>query len=367
MAHANRNAWWMLLGAAAVPASLLWDFSWESTVGVDRFFAPPHVATYLAVALAAAGAFAELVETTRARAAGVALGRVRAPLGAWLVLWGALAFVTSVIFDRWWQAGYGLAAGIWHPPQILKAVAFFAVTGGAWLEWHARQARTGGALAFALAGGVLLSLVGVVTLASSFANLQRGALFFQLGCATYPVLLVALSVAGRLRFSASVAALAAFGLQLALVWLLPLIPGAPEVGPIYNPRDSLLPPPFPLLLVLPALAVDLLLRAKPGRSAPAASALAALELGLAFAAVFVLVQWTFAGFLLTPAADSWLFAGGGRHWPFFLRIDPSARTAFWHAPDDALTLLRGAGVAGLAVFAAGAGLALGTGLRRARS
>jgi hypothetical protein len=356
----------MLLGAWGVPVSLLCDFSWEATIGVDRFFAPAHVATYLAVALAAAGAFAELRETTRERGAGVALGRVRAPVGAWLVLWGALAFVTATIFDRWWQIGYGLAAGIWHPPQILKAVSFFAVTVGVFIDWHARQARASGALAFALAGGAVLSLIGVVTLASSFANLQRSAFFFQLGCASYPVVLVALAVAGRLRFSASVGALAAFGVQLALVWLLPLVPGAPEVGPIYNPRATLLPPPFPLLLVLPALAVDLLLRAKPARGGRVQAALSALELGLSFAALFVLVQWTFAGFLLSPAADSWLFAGGGRHWPFFLRIDPSARAAFWHAPDDALSVARAAGLALLAVLAASAGLALGTSLERVR-
>ncbi|MEX2208818.1 MAG: hypothetical protein WEF50_21590 [Myxococcota bacterium] len=373
MAHANRNAWLLLLGSWGVPASLYWDYSWESTIGVDRFFAPPHVATDLAVAFAATVALALLLKTTRARAAGVALGRMRAPLGAWLVLWGALAFAAALVFDRWWQTGYGQAAGIWHPPQILKAVAFFAVTIGVWVEWQGRQARASGVLGFALAGGAVLSLIGVVTLASSFANLQRSAFFFQLGCATYPVVLVALAVAGRGRFPASTAALAAFGVQLALVWLLPLVPGAPEVGPVYHPRDTLLPPPFPLLLVLPALVVDLLLRARPARGGPgqrapsALDARLALEAGLAFAAVFVLVQWTFAGFLLSPAADTWLFAGGGRHWPFFLRIDPSARAAFWHAPGDALSASRGAVVALLAVLASSAGLALGAGLARVRS
>ena len=83
MAHANRNAWLMLLAAWGVPASLLCDFSWESTIGVDRFFAPPHVATYLAVALAAAGAFAELLRATRARGAGTsASSTIRARSGA---------------------------------------------------------------------------------------------------------------------------------------------------------------------------------------------------------------------------------------------------------------------------------------------
>jgi hypothetical protein len=364
--RAARAAWLMLLGAAGVPATLLWDFSWESTIGVERFFAPPHSATYLALALATCAALATLVDTTRSRAAGVRLGPWRAPLGVWLVLWGALAFVTSVLFDRWWQAGYGLAAGIWHPPQILKALAFFAVTLGVWLCWLPRQATTSGALAFSVAGGIVLSLISVVTLPSSFANLQHSAFFFQLGCAAYPVVIVALALAGRLRFAASTGALAALLLQLALVWILPLVAGAPEVGPIYNPRDHLLPPPFPLLLVLPALAMDVLLHVLPGRGGRAASGSQALEAGLAFSAIFVLAQWLFAGFLLTPSADGWLFAGGGRHWPFFLRIDPSARAAFWHTADDELSLARAALVALLAVLSTGAGLWLGARLKRVR-
>ena len=36
--HRIASRWLMLLGALGVPASLLWDFAWESTIGVDRFF-----------------------------------------------------------------------------------------------------------------------------------------------------------------------------------------------------------------------------------------------------------------------------------------------------------------------------------------
>jgi len=361
-------AWLMLLGALAVPVTLLWDFAWESTIGVELFFAPPHSATDLAVALACAGALAALVHATRAAVtgprAGLQLGPWRAPLGGWLVLWGVLAFVTSVIFDRWWQLGYGLAAGIWHPPQILKALAFFALAVGVWVVWLERQARTSGAIAFAVAGGAVLALIAVVTLPWAFANRQHSAFFFQLGCATYPIVLVALARAGRLRFAATTGALAALGLQLALVWILPLVPGEPSVGPIYNPRDCLLPPPFPLLLVMPALAIDALFRVFPERGRGAQDPARAFTAGILFAAIFTSTQWLFSGFLLTPAADGWLFAGGGRHWPFFLRIDPSARTAFWQTPDEAFTLARAELAAGLAVMAAWLGLWLGAAMRR---
>jgi hypothetical protein len=100
----------------------------------------------------------------------------------------------------------------------------------------------------------------VVTLPLSFANRQHSALFFQVGCATYPIALLALARAGRLRFASSVAAAVAMLLVATMVWILPLVPGSPQVGPIYNPRDHLLPPPFPLLLLALALALDALLR-----------------------------------------------------------------------------------------------------------
>ena len=352
----------LLLGALGVPLTLLWDFSWESTIGVDAFFGPPHAANYAAVALACGSALGMARRATR-DGGGIAVGPLRAPLGAWLALWGALALVAALLFDRWWQASYGLAAGIWHPPQIAKALAYFAVVVGAWVWALGQQHDLRGELAAALACGALLLLVAVVTLPQSFANRQHSGEFFALGCSVYPLVLAAQAVAGRLRLPATAAALAYFALAAAAVWLLPLIPGSPQAGPVYNPRDHLLPPPFPLLLVVPALAVDALLNLLPGRARRGERWLQALEAGLAFAALFIAVQWLFAVFLLSPAADGWLFAGGGRNWPFFLRIDPSARAAFWHMIVPELGPVTSALAALLAVASARAGLWLGAGLR----
>jgi hypothetical protein len=352
----------LLLGALAVPLTLIWDFAWESTIGVDAFFGPPHAANYAAVAVACAAALRMAQVATR-EGSGVALGPVRAPLGAWLTLWGGLALVAALLFDRWWQASYGLAAGIWHPPQIAKALAYFALVAGAWVYTLGRQHDVRGELAAALACGAVLLLIGVVTLPQSFANRQHSGAFYVLMCSVYPLVLAAQAVAGRLRLPATSAALAYLALCAAAVWLLPLIPGSPQAGPVYNPRDHLLPPPFPLLLVVPALAVDALLNLLPGRARRGERWMQAVEAGLAFAALFVVAQWVFAAFLLSPSADGWLFAGGGRHWPFFLRIDASMRTAFWHPLAPELGPASSALAAALAVASARAGLWLGAGLR----
>jgi hypothetical protein len=235
---------------------------------------------------------------------------------------------------------------------------------GAWLVWSSRQTAKlrGGPMAFAMAGGVVLAMITVVSLVSIYPNRQHSAAFYQLACATYPLVLVAVASAGRFRLSATAAALCYTALLGVLVWLLPLIPGQPQVAPIYNPRDHLMPPPFPLILIVPALALDALLRVFPSRgSHPWRQA---GECGLAFFLVFTAVQWNFARFLLSPAADHWFFAGGGRQWPFFLKIDEHARVTFWQTGAGEMNLANGLIAAGSAILAARAGLALGGWLQR---
>ena len=360
-----RAVWLLLLAAVGIPASLLWDFSWESTVGIDLAWAPAHVATYLAVLLGGVVAMV-LIFSKSAREHGVQVGKFHAPMGAWGVAWGTVAFGVAMLFDRWWQSGYGLAAGIWHPPQILKASAFFAILLGAWLFAAVAQnrARTAGAFAFSAAAGVLLAMMSVATITLAYPNRQHSAVFYQLACGMYPLVLAAVASAGRLRFPATAAALVHFGVLCGMLWLLPLVPAQPQVAPIYNALDHLMPPPFPLLLAAPALAMDVLLRWFPGREQRFQDWRRAGECGLAFFAIFIVVQWQFAQFLLTPAADNWFFAGGGIHWPFFLKIDPSARVGFWKMGNDEFTLARGLAAAGFAVLSTRAGLWLGAWMKR---
>lgn len=336
----------LLLAAVAVPLSLLWDYSWEATVGIDYLWAAPHSMGYAAVLVAA------IVAATVIRGrqeTGVGIWRWEAPLGAWVILWGAVAFVAAFFFDRWWQSAYGLAAGIWHPPQILKAAAFFAVLAGVYLVAPVRER--------AEAGGALLLMVFVTTLAASFANRQHGPAFYEIGCGAYVPVLVVLALGGG-PFGATRAAMVYVVLGALAVWVLPLIRGEPLSAPIFNPRDHLLPPPFPLLLPLPALLIDWSLR----RHERPLGWADAVEVGLGFALAFGLTQWAFSAFLLSPAADNAVFAGGGRHWPFFLQIAPDAKRAFWVNEGRGVSAV----AIGLALVCARAGLWVGAGVRRLR-
>ena len=363
----------LALAALGIPISLLWDFSWESTIGVDLVWAPPHLASYAVMALAGGAVLALVASTSScpvARLGAVRLGHCYAPFGGWMAAWGALAFPAAVLFDRWWQSTYGLAAGIWHPPQILKAAAFLAVVGGAALVALSRQnqARTGQtrgwAAVYAMTGGVVLALLTVMMMTSQYPNRQHTAPFYQLACATYPVVLVALATAGRGRWPATTAAAFYTLLICSLLWVLPLFPARPQAAPVYHSLDHLMPPPFPLLLILPGVVLDALFRQVPWPSGGVWAWGRGVVAGLAFFIVFLSVQWLFAEFLLTDLADNRFFVGGGRHWPFFLKIDPLARVAFWESPADELTWTRAALAGAMAVGAALAGLGWGGWMKR---
>src|SRR6267143_529632 len=68
VSSANATLKWALaalvVAATGLVTSLLWDFSWESTVGVDLVWSPPHTATYLAVTITGIAALTLILRTT---------------------------------------------------------------------------------------------------------------------------------------------------------------------------------------------------------------------------------------------------------------------------------------------------------------
>ena len=381
------------LAVTLLPLSLLWDYSWESTVGVDQTWAPPHLATHIAVWLLGLIGLKQLIATTREGAGGVSIGKLRAPSGVWLMLWAVLAFQVAFLFDTWWQRAYGLGAGIWHPPQILKAIAFVGMQFGV-LVFCAAPGAGGRRSNFLIAWNVvmLLVLAALMMGAATLANAQHAAAFYKLSSFCFPFLLVLGATATGLRWGAT---FCAFGYLLAagaMTWILPLFPARPLTGPIHNPMDHFLPPTFPLLLVIPAVIIDglraMLVRPQPRRGnelddahcvsepsrltpSPRPSSprgrwsLISVVISPVFLALFIPSQWMFAKFLLSPAADNWFFAGGGKHWPFFLKID-EARVMFWRASQDPLNLKAMLICLALATASSWVGIGVGNWLCRLR-
>jgi hypothetical protein len=386
-----------VLGSTAVVVGLLWDISWHASIGRDTFWTPAHLAIYLGGMLCglSAGWLALAITfsgTLEQRAQAVGFWGFRAPLGAWVAIWGSIAMITSAPFDNWWHDAYGLDVKIISPPHLLLAAGILATQLGAMLQAVAAQNRAvdagsaGAGLALRLAwiyaytGGLLLTLVSTLFLEYNEPNRQHGALFYEICCAAYPLVLVGVARGSRLRWPATTLAGIFMAVRLAMTWVLPLFPATPRLAPIYNPVHHMWPIFFPELLIVPAVAIDLLLRragradetVAPQTAATAAPAdagrrpgsrvLPALLLGAAFFVLLLAVQWSFSKLMLSPYARNWFFAGD--QWTYRARSG-AWRTQFWLVGDAfgpraaALSLL-------FAVLSARLGLAWGDWLSRVR-
>lgn len=332
-----------VLGGLAILAGITWDISWHSTIGRDTFWSPPHLCIHAGGILGGLVSGWLMLRATwlgspAERDAAVGFWGLRAPLGAWVTLWGALAMLTSAPFDDWWHNAYGLDVKILSPPHAVLAAGMYAHVWGGFLLVLGAQNRAAalGSQAgrgwLALAAGVLLGMAATMFTELSLPNLMRTGTFLITSCLAYPFLLVAAGRAARVPWPVTTVSLVYLLLMAAGVWILPLFPGSPQLGPIYLPLTRLAPPLFPFLMVVPAVALDLLLRfGQPGRRWWRDLLLAA-GLGLAFTALFGLVQWHFAAFLLSPAADNAFFAGN-RHWTFYTQPGPWLRD-FWRLDED---------------------------------
>jgi hypothetical protein len=168
--------------------------------------------------------------------------------------------------------------------------------------------------------------------------------FYQVSAGVFVFFLVSAARAARTRWPATTVAFVYSALTMVMLWILPLFPGQPLLGPIYVQVDRFMPPDFPLLLVIPALVIDVLMRrftpATPGvptRTLRRGVAwrdwgLAAL-LAIAFVITFASVQYPFADFLVSPWARNDLF---GSHRMDY-GVDPGMQARFYQLnPADNL-------------------------------
>jgi hypothetical protein len=336
----------MLAGSTSIIVGLLWDISWHMTIGRDTFWTPAHMAIYLGGVLAGISCGALALGTTfggsaAERGRAVRFWGFRAPLGAWVAIWGAIAMLTSAPFDNWWHAAYGLDVKVLSPPHSLLGAGMITIQLGAMLLALSAQNRAPAGevrklgLAHLYAAGIVTLMLTTLLVEYSEANRRHGGLFYEAMAAVLPFLLVAVARSSRLRWAATTTAAFYMLIDALMVWILPLFPAHPKLGPINLPVDHMAPPLFPLLLVIPALAIDLLLQRREGKRA---DWLDAAAIGTAFLVVFFGVHWFFADFQLSPAADNWFFAGD-RFWAYFSHPGPFHHQ-FWMRKEDPMTLAR---------------------------
>ena len=333
----------MLAGSTSIIVGVLWDISWHMTIGRDTFWTPAHMAIYLGGVLAGLSCGWLALKTTFAgtpeeKAAMVRLWGFRAPLGAWVAIWGALAMLTSAPFDDWWHNAYGLDVEILSPPHSLLGAGMIAIQMGAMMLALALQNRAAAGevrklgLAHLYAAGVVFLMVATLMMEYSAPNERHAALFYQVMAAVLPFFLVAVARSSRLRWAATISSAFYMLITCAMVWILPLFPAQPLLGPINNPVDHMAPPYFPLLLVIPAFGIDLLLQR---RAEKRAGWLDGAAIAAVFLVLFFVTHWLFADFLLSPASRNWFFAGD-RVWSYSTNLG-DWRYEFWGVDRNPVT------------------------------
>jgi hypothetical protein len=377
-----------IAGLACLPIGLLWDISHHSTIGRDTFWTPAHILIQLGGIVPALLFGSIALKTTfrgtpEERDASVSFWGFRAPLGVWVTVWGALAMVTSAPFDDWWHNRYGLDVRIVSPPHAVLGLGMFAVGMGVLLFVFSRQNRASGGkrngLLCALAVGVMIALWADFATEFTWPNLQHAAYFYSAVSTPFPLLLLLAARASNVRGGATIAAATYTLIYIGMILVLPLFPAHPKLAPVYHPVDHMVPPAFPLLLIAPAIAIDLIhgwinrsSRSANGQAPPADSTvrrprwwrdwLLALLFAAVFLAIMFAVQWPFSTFLLSDAADNRFFARSG-HWPYFARPG-DWMNRFFDFDKDPITL-KGIALAFLRAFiSTRIGLLLGSYLLR---
>jgi hypothetical protein len=358
----------LLAAALSITVGLMWDISWHRSIGRDTFWSPPHLLEQLAAVIAGLGCGWLVLRTTFAgtdeeRARGVRFWGFVGPLGAWVAIWGTLTMITSAPFDDWWHNAYGLDVKVLSPPHMVLALGMAGIQIGAMLMALARQNRAGpeearrlGLLYLAVAAVLVTQHVTTLIERAAFPNQMHSSAFYVFTALAIPALLTALARPSRRPWPATTIAALYMALTLVMIWLLELSPAQPRLAPIFNPVERMVPPPFPLLLVVPALAIDVLLK-----RSRLNDWLLAPTIGLAFVGTLLIAQWLFADFLLSPWARGWVF--GVDKWDYNIQVG-AWRYQYWD-PEGPARFLRGLGFAVLfASISARLGLWWGRGMAR---
>ena len=383
-AAANALPWQLaavVFAATSVIVGLIWDISWHMTIGRDTFWTPAHLAIYTGGAVAGLACGFEVLRRSffsgTKPADGVTVWRLfTGPLGGWLCIWGAVAMLTSAPFDDWWHAAYGLDVKIISPPHALLALGFITILGGALIMAVAEQGReadrrdasaAAGAepagiapYIVAYAGGLVLAMLSIFTTEYHDREAMHLGSFYVVSSLVFPFALVAAARSTRLRYGATATAVVYTLVMCMQLWVLPLFEGSPKLGPIRTAVTHMVSLDFPLLLLLPAIGIDVLMPRLRERGAW----LQAVALGVLFLVVHAATQWPFANFLVSDASRNWFF--NTDNIPYMMPPDWLRPMRQFESESMGQTV-RAFGVAlVLAVLSARAGLGWGSWLRSVR-
>jgi hypothetical protein len=306
--------WCMAAAAAAANIGAHWDISWHRSIGRDTFRTPSHLMIYLCGVLAViASGYLILANTFRKssypKGETVRMWGFRGPIGAILAAWGCVAMFTSVPFGIWWSDAYGLDVKIMSPPHVLLMAGLLAVQTGALVLLmanvnRAKSDQRGKLTDLCLYIGSMILIMFMVTITEFiFRPYMHQPLMYRVVSLVAPAILAGLARATGRNWAATFVAAGYSVFYLLMLWILPLFPAEPGLGPVFTNVNHMVPLEFPLLLVVPAIVLDALYL----KIGNLNKLLLGPISGVVFLLVFMPVQWQFATFLQSPEAGNWFF------------------------------------------------------------
>jgi hypothetical protein len=272
----------------------------------------------------------------------------RAPLGAFIAAWGGIAMITSAPFDNWWHAAYGLDVKIVSPPHTLLILGIRCVAIGVLFLILAAMNRASsdhtlsGEHTYKTLQRLFLYVGGLIVSGQMFflieytwdVELHSASAYVAMGIAL-PLAFAILSQASRYKWAATTTAAVYMLFAIGEILILPLVPAQPKLGPVFNPVTHLVPAKFPILIIVPAFALDLLWQ----KTQTWKRWKIALVSGFLFIAILTIAEWPFASFLLSKASENRFF--GTIYFDYNSRPDGYDRLRQFFRPDHGITLYWG--------------------------
>ena len=290
--------WCCLASVVSCVVGSAWDISWHESIGRDSFWTTAHMLIYLSGVLAGISCGYLILSTTFRKNSplcdvSISMWGFRGPLGAFICAWGGVAMIASAPFDNWWHNSYGLDVKILSPPHVLLALGMIGIRFGLLVMVLAEMNRAEGIYRQRLERILFVTFVFLmgmtVGIAQEFTNrvFMHGSRFYLVIMIAAPIWVATVAWVAKNRWAATIMTAMFTVLHLCFVWGFPLVPAEPKLGPVYQHITHLVPPDFPVLLIIPAIIFDLLRQ----RTADWSRWKQAATLGAAYLVSFVAVQW----------------------------------------------------------------------------
>jgi hypothetical protein len=343
--------WYIYCGVIAITSAAIggnWDISWHRSIGRDAFLTAPHLMIYACGVIAAVICSYLIFATTfggseAMRRVSVNVLGFRAPLGAFLAAWGGIAMLTSAPFDNFWHAAYGVDVKIISPPHTLLILGIRGVgIGVLFLILAAMNREATGTIEtpthrrlqilYLYLGGLTISGQMLFLLETTWDVKLHSALPYKALSIALPVMFALIAQSSRSQWACTISAAVYTVYALAEVLIFPLVPASPKLGPVFFPVTHLVPAKFPLLVIVPAIALDLLWQ----RTKSWKFWQTALVSGVVFTVVMFVVEWPFASFLLSKASENRFF--GTIYFDYNSPSNGVDRMRQWLYPDGPATM-----------------------------